>query len=388
MKHVAILDTNALFGLKSLTRGDFTRVTALARMGYIRLVVPDVVVQELARQAAKELSDKWSTLRNAVDGFNGVASEAAAIGVAVTPSPARLDPLQPADRSTVHAALTTFLKDRQVETPTYPDVTVSDLLARDLDSKKPFAASGKGFRDALIWETVRELCDGLGGSDTLVVFVTGNHTDFCIGKGKGLHSHLRDDLRPGQRFEVVENLPALLAHEEVATFVESLRVVNEALTPKKVAKLVDDALSELWGLELASTVGVYDGDGFYEIPIDTSLDDTAFNEIYPDSGTIAFEVFRTGNADEMTIRVTVDADVDIEGFIDKGELLAADDDNYSNIEDWNRHVFRASESHHVRFTLSADFDGATVGGVALHVDEIEEVSPAARNPRARAHWRG
>ncbi|WP_421735237.1 PIN domain-containing protein [Cellulomonas sp.] len=373
MKPVVVVDANALHGLKSLTGADFKTAAALARMGCVRLVVPDVVVQELARQGAKEVADGWSRLRNAISGFRGVASDSTAIGVSVRSTPLGLDPQPPADRTTFHAAMTAFFEERLVETPTCPDVPVSDLLARDLDIRKPFDENGKGFRDALIWETIRDLCDKLEGADTLVVFMTNNHKDFCAGKGRTLHTHLRDELRPHQRFDLVQDLTALLEHEQVAKLVESLRVVEGSLTPKTVADLVDETLSCLVGSELASTVGVYDGNGLYSVPIMTPLADTAFNDIDPDNGSIAFEVLRTSDDGEMTIRVIVEADATIEGFIDKGELIALDDDTFSYFEDWNRHSFRAIESHRVRFTLSADFAETTVGDIVLRVDGVEEM---------------
>lgn len=46
----------------------------------------------------------------------------------------------------------------------------------------------------------------------------------------------------------------------------------------------------------------------------------------------------------MAIRVTVDADGGFDGYIDKGDFLIEDPDSLTFFEDWNRHIFRASES--------------------------------------------
>lgn len=371
MRPVIIVDTNALFGLRSLTSVAFKAVLALASAGYVRLLVPEVVVQELARQGAKECNDQHSALTTAVGSFNTVVRDAGLIGVSGVPPVVDVPAWPPVERMPFYDTLTAFLRARKAEIAACPDVSLAELLARDLDNRKPFA-DGKGFRDALIWETVRAVCGGLDDSATPVLFVTGNHKDFGGGQGGLAHADLRTDIAVGQRFEIVSALKHLQDHAEIKPLLETLRVLNGALTPESVANLVDDALSDLSGHELVSTVGDYDGDGFYASPITTTLDDTAFNNVDPYISSIVFEIFRTGDAGEMTIRVAVDADADIEGFIDKGELLAQDDDTFSYFEDWNSHRFRAVESHPVRFTLSADFTEATVRQVKLRVDEVEE----------------
>ncbi|MCO4237998.1 PIN domain-containing protein [Pseudarthrobacter sp. MDT3-28] len=372
MKPVVILDANPLFGLATLSSANFKKLLALAKTGDVRLVIPDVVVQELARQAAKDFNDRCSALRDAVTRFNRISGAASEIGLVFTPSVAHVVGASSTDRATLYDALSAFLRGMNVESPTYPDVSVEDLLARDLDYRKPFNENGKGFRDALIWETIRELCRGLAGLEAQVVFVTKNHTDFCGGKDKALHPHLRDEISADQCFDIVEDIPALLDHKAVKPLTERLQVVNEWLTQGKMLRLVDRALTDLSGLDLVQTVGVYDGDGNYISPIRTVLDDVAFNDVAPDNSTVTFEAFRTSDSGDMTVRATVEADCEIEGLIDKGDFLARESD-FTYAEDWNRHMMRVIESHRVRFTLSADFTAATLEEILLSIDEIEDV---------------
>lgn len=370
MKPVIIIDANALHGLKAFTKPQFKTVLALARTNHVRLVVPEVVLHELSRQGSKEFNGKHSTLRNAVQGFNDVIGDAQTMGVAVATSTAP----PPSSRTEFFDAMTAFLHSRKVETPAYPDMSVEELLARDLDYRKPFAESGKGFRDALIWATIRDVCNGLTIPGLAVVFVTKNYTDFCAGQGKSLHSHLREELAEEQPFDIVEDLAGLLEHVDIKPLTESLRVLDQTFTQARLEGLVDAALSDLGGHDLEGSIGVYEGDGFTLIPINSELSDTAFDEIMPDNDTIEHNVFRTGDADEMTIRVTVDADCSIEGFIDKADYFAHGSD-FTYLEDWNRHTMRASEPHRMRFTLSADFTKATINDVQLSVNEAKEVAP-------------
>lgn len=372
MKPLVFVDANALHGLKAFTKPHFKTVLALSKTNHVRLVMPEVVVHELARQGAKEFNGKHSTLRNAVQGFNDVIGDAQTMGVAVAPAVVTSSTPPLTSREEFFDAMTAFLHSRKAETPTHPDMSVEELLARDLDYRKPFAENGKGFRDALIWATIRDMCNALTIPDVATVFVTKNYTDFCSGQGKSLHNHLREELAPEQPFDVVEDLAALLEHSDIKPLTESLRVLDQTFTRERLEGLVDAALSDLDGQDLEQSIGVYEGDGFTSIPINTELSDTAFGEIMPENDTIEHDVFRTGDADEMTIRVTVDADCSIEGFLDKADYFAHGSDSFTYSEDWNRHTMRASEPHRIRFTLSADFTKATINDVQLSVDEAEE----------------
>lgn len=60
----------------------------------------------------------------------------------------------------------------------YPSVPHKRIVARDLARRKPFKENGSGYRDLLIWETVR--LQMLWGTER-VVFVTNNPIDFGAG---------------------------------------------------------------------------------------------------------------------------------------------------------------------------------------------------------------
>lgn len=374
MQPIVLVDSNALHGLKAFSNSDFKKLLALSKSKHIRLVVPEVVVHELSRQAAKEFNDKLSSLRNAHSGVEGTIGHAQAIGLPVAPPVATFDAPPPTTRAIFFDSMTAFFHNANAETPTYSAVSVTDLLGRDLDNRKPFTDSGKGFRDALIWMTIKDLCDALTADGVPIIFVTNNHTDFCAGPGRQLHSHLRDEIDPGQPFDVVTDLNALLNHALIEPLTAEVRTRDRALTQNRVEQLVDNVLSGLIEQDLEPTIGVYEGNGLTSIPIDTRLSDTAFDEITPDNTSIAHDVFRTGGPDEFTIRVTVEADCSIEGFIDKSEYLVSEDDSFGYVEEWNDHVMRASEQHRLRFTLSADFTPRTIDDVELTVEGAQGIA--------------
>ncbi|MGK9149549.1 DUF4935 domain-containing protein [Plantibacter flavus] len=366
MKPVVILDSNALYGRKPFSRSDSLVLFALAAKGQVRLVLPEVVLLELSRQWFQEIEDLSAKIDTEIKTYGETLDTLdVARPIVDLPRTSRTDLYDSARR---------HLEDKNVEVPPYPGVVVADLLERDLDARKPFTKDGKGFRDALIWETVKTLCAELDDRGTLVIFVTANHKDFCAHEGGGLHGDLEVELPADQRFEIVKRLPELLKHDEISPLVEALRV-EESINPRQLAKPVNHALAELEGRDLEQDFGVYEGDGIYTSPIQTDLVEVCFNWIHPDNTSISHKVFRTGEAGELTLRVTVDAEAQIDGLIGKADFLM-NSESFSYHEDWNRHMYRVIEPHQVRFTLTANLPSEKgIEGIALRVEGVEEFTP-------------
>ena len=76
-----------------------------------------------------------------------------------------------------------------IEILPYPNISHASIAERDLSRRKPFNDSGKGYRDALIWESVLELATN---SSDHVVFISSNSSDFS--QAGNLHPDLASDL--------------------------------------------------------------------------------------------------------------------------------------------------------------------------------------------------
>ena len=319
---------------------------------------------ELSRQWAEEVESAAAGIDRSVGKLNAALRDVGHQPLAVNVSPM--------DRSVFYDHASALLVSRNVEIAPPPNVSVVDLMYKDLDVKKPFNRSGKGFRDALTWETIRQLCVNLGDPANLVVFVTDNHTDFCVKANGPLHPDLRQELHFDQLFEVVSSVKALLEHAEFEPMVKRSRVLEETFTPKRLIDLVDTALSDLIGQGVDEALGVYAGDGLYDVPIHVGLDEASFDEIMIDENSIKSDIYRVG--DELTIRVVVNTECSFDGFVDKSDYYISDDDSgLSVFEDWNDHVFRAGARQEVCFTLSGSFTDDTVDDVVLTVDAASEI---------------
>jgi hypothetical protein len=89
-----------------------------------------------------------------------------------------------------------FLRKRleklETKTARIPDISHKTILERDLERRKPFSKDGKGYRDALIWQTILETAKE---QKDKIVFITQNTKDFADDDKKGFHDDLVQDIR-------------------------------------------------------------------------------------------------------------------------------------------------------------------------------------------------
>lgn len=85
----------------------------------------------------------------------------------------------------------------------YPKTSHETIVARELLRRQPFRKDGGGYRDFLIWESVRHLI--LEGPE-LAAFITNNTRDF--GEGPDLEPDLAQDVMNPSQFKIIRSLTA------------------------------------------------------------------------------------------------------------------------------------------------------------------------------------
>lgn len=222
MKPTIVVDSTALHGRRPFTRSDSALLLELARTDRVRLLLPDIVLHELSRQWAENVTRASAQLSAVFADLNGLLDDAVMPSLPNVVSPE-------VDRSTFYRAAAELLTGKGVEIMPCPDLSTAELLDRDISLRKPFSSKGNGFRDALIWENVKSL--GIGASSsTPVLFVTNNSYDFCDEQDKTrLHADLRGELPGGSEIEVVPHLRALLGCVAKRFWVRRGRVLNVCL---------------------------------------------------------------------------------------------------------------------------------------------------------------
>jgi len=204
-----IIDTNIAFSTeRRLLQGFVTDV--IQRMSghspsvgrQIQLVIPELVKEELVNQYREDFNKLKRSLLQLERKLRGLVLEDEMLRVSF--------PLD--DEEVVRAyrhALEKRLTELKAKCPPYPQVSHGKVIQRCLQRRRPFQASGKGYQDTLIWESV--LDEVLEGDE--VVFVTNNKKDFMDKEGN-LHPDLADDLKQlncsGSSIQILSSLNELL----------------------------------------------------------------------------------------------------------------------------------------------------------------------------------
>lgn len=141
---VILLDSSPLLDDRPLKKPTTRALLGACEREEVRIVVPSVVVDEVANAAKGSFAKVLKYVRKA----NHVLREQ-------SPTPALIP--EP-DVETLAAEFRKMfvgdLEDHGVEIADVTSAPVQGLIDRDLQGRKPFNASGRGFRDALIWNTI------------------------------------------------------------------------------------------------------------------------------------------------------------------------------------------------------------------------------------------
>lgn len=175
-------DTNILHqGGHDLRGGTWPLVLAAARLGYVRLCVPEVVVREFISHYRTALVQAQTFIRRG----NSALRKAGAQAIA-------RDDIDDAEINARVVAYETWLRsmvEECGEVLPIADVTHSVLVDAVLTGRKPFSSGERGYRDALIWHsTVAAAKSGP------LTFVTDNSKDFLGADGASLTPDLLSDL--------------------------------------------------------------------------------------------------------------------------------------------------------------------------------------------------
>lgn len=180
MKYI-ILDTNVLHNDWNLTGTRLTLLTSTAKRLNHCICIPMVVVDELENQYQQALQEK-------VNEYNKALKSLSHMGTSLTYQ--KLDIQKQIDG--YKDWLLIELSSKGVVILDYPTTGHDYLVAKELGLKKPFLNSQKGYRDALIWETVKTF--RLQKKDAEVVFVSENTNDFANKNKESLHDDLAQEL--------------------------------------------------------------------------------------------------------------------------------------------------------------------------------------------------
>jgi PIN domain len=315
-------------------------------LGVVELVVPRIVVEETRNKYRETLSKAQQELLARVADLNvllpadkQLAIEAADPEATVTDFISRFD---------------ARLAELGATRPDYDDISHGEVVGRDLQRRRPFQESGRGYRDTLLWET---LLRKVASTESSTFLVTQNTKDFCSEDRSGnLHLHLVADLRarglPGDAVKVCATLeafvdehlkPLLPTNAEVLAAIQNdeydLFSFSEFFdrTRRDIGRQIERQLNSLhlpgWPTELLETPSV----GYVEDP--SSVDIAEAYEVEDDKVFLAYDVT---------------ANVDLDLFVYKPDFFWISERVPLDVQDreWSDHYVWASKVVTLPFRVS------------------------------------
>jgi predicted nucleic acid-binding protein len=176
-----VLDSTALIADFHLNSSPMRSLLDASQTKNLNVVVPELVLLEVA--------NKWtSNVDELTEKVRGVSKAARRLGLTMGSAELWLHGSAP---ETYEGKLRAILAEHAVAIGGIPAVPHGYFVRKAVKRQAPFNDKGAGYRDALIWETVKEI---LRTTSEDVVFVSKNSADFGSSERDGIKQSLVDEL--------------------------------------------------------------------------------------------------------------------------------------------------------------------------------------------------
>lgn len=348
MKKV-VLDTNIIFSDFHLKGAKINGLCESVKSTGDSVYIPAIVVDESINKYREKLQEYKSKIDKNISDFKRLTGKDIG-GSSIS------DEFIANEANEYAVLFKKQLRKLDIKIIPYPSTSHQELVKRDLARKKPFQESGKGYRDALIWESVKSICDKPTSLFDMpkIIFVNKNHKDFC--EGSILHPDLKNDLIDNG---IDENYVKVV--EDIDSF------VKEYIKPKQ--KILNDILNELNTGKQYNRINL---DIEVESRIEKFLlhrqfdyEDSPFRQEFENPSVVGIEeaVFkvidvRQISEAEILVELTIDVECEFDFYIFKSDAMCMDEDELPTIldNDWNKHYMAASDTALVKLKMSLIVD--------------------------------
>lgn len=345
MNHI-IIDTNVIHLDFKLNKA---RIVTLCNTSTIlghEIFIPEVVIDEIVKQYDEKAEEYINSFNKALKKL----SELSTSPITQTPIDAK------GFISNYRNELNNRIKQLGIGIIPYPNTGHKIMVARELGKKKPFKDSTKGYRDALIWDSVMEHTQKYS-SNCGIIFLTANTKDFADKDKKDLHTDLIADCIsngiPTTSIRLVTDIQNFIDNEIILRSTELKEKFNQlqqdgGLGDIDFIQLIQDYISKdmLDNLISSNDFDSYPGyaPGLYENPEISSIEKIS----------CSFNTIREISSDTILIQSEVSVQVDLDCFIFRADLPLIDDSKFPTIIDyeWNDHYVLASDSATFKFQFN------------------------------------
>lgn len=289
-----ILDSTALIADFHLSSAACKGLLEGAKSGIIQLAVPELVILEVVNKWRSRVSQ----VAGAADAVRKDAGRLGLIGVQVD------GPSVEDETAAYERGLREKLGTANALILALPSVPHEGLVRKAIERKAPFGDRGTGYRDALIWESVKEVLRA--DDQESVTFVTANKADFgstSTGIREGLLDELSSDSISHERIAIVDSTAAAAA----ATLDQAQR-----LFVAFEEKLSSDPAFNAWFFQRLAKHVDLDLDQIGDERLPDGL--LKFTSVYNLQGASYFKAFRSWliSAGKIGLEFEAEADVDVD----------------------------------------------------------------------------
>lgn len=365
-----VVDTNVLWSSGEVEQGVGWQelLTWAEHRPDVGFVVPEVVVLELARQEADRQQKSFTVLSKQWNKALGALRYAGVRIPEIVDSSVDLATIEPMSLDDVGGDMRKKLAERGIRLWPVPEgCSHLEMLRKSLVQHPPFDETDKGYRDALIWETVCELA--AEATDGAVVVLVTSDKDFREEGAEDLHPKLVEEF--GQRIcasvavGIAQEIRGAIEHEgvhpnrneessaggsEASASLPPAEDSPGAVSPPGILQLVQDGIADLCERRFDGEHLRFDGhesDGeplLFGEKISSDISDPTVNEVLPDLGTVALDEHETFESGTEIGSATVEATVEYEGLIYKADYYGSDGEWQLVDSDWNDNYFRVTGS--------------------------------------------
>lgn len=235
-----ILDSTALISDFYLTTLASRGLLEGSKAGVIRLGVPELVLLEVIHKWGQRVEQEIVNARSVAKAAKRLGLEGLEVTIPELDDEVRRFGI----------SLRQKLQDASVTIYPIPGVSHEFLVNKAVQRQSPFADNGSGYRDALIWETIKGI---LRTGDDAVTFVTNNTSDFGSSSGTIRKSLLEELTHSGIEHErlmiltsAADAAAATLEHaRSVLDLFEQKLDLDKAFTDRFFQELVESADQDL-----------------------------------------------------------------------------------------------------------------------------------------------
>ena len=243
----------------------------------------------------------------------------------------------------------------------YPKRTQKYITLRAIKRLKPFDVNGEnGYRDTIIWETLKDLCKTTGKDDK-IYFICNNPKDFYdIKKWKDnntvLHKDLIDELT-----QIDFNPDNFICCKSLNVFSETYFKKFELISEEEKSYTDDEIIFELKSKIAKDQLKKYinknmfsEEDFEFEVTYlhdNIDIDYIGLIDIKNISNIIKF------NKDIICAEINCDVEYSLGIYIFKSDYFL-DEEEIDFVEDWNKHYFRKEYSSNKEYNFKIKYDMA------------------------------